>query len=349
PEPRARPSPQTPGQEQQAEPSAAPWPLITDVAVILAHAQPRPKVIVENLIYAGSKVSFSGPSKARKTFFQLHFCLCVALGREWYGLATTQGRVLYVNLELHPFSFQDRVQAILKRLDATLPEGVLDVWHLRGLGVTIERLQSELARRVQQDSYSLLCFDPLYKCLGARSENSAAEMGDLLIRLEGIGHSAGAATLVSHHYSKGLASGKEAIDRSSGSGVVGRDGDAILMLTPHEADDCFTLEAIVRDFPPLAPFVLRWNYPCFEPDQRLDPKNLKKQVSSQPRVTQEDVLAVVTSTPATRENIVQALMKRTGRGENACRAAFTQAETANLLQVEKLPRKGNRPILRYFK
>lgn len=85
----------------------------------------------------------------------------------------------------------------------------------------------------------------------------------------------GAAVAFAAHYSKGNQAAKEAIDRVSGSGVFARDPDSLLMFTKHQEADCFTVEATLRNFPPLDPFVVRWEYPLFHRDSELDPTNLK--------------------------------------------------------------------------
>ena len=101
--------------------------------------------------------------------------------------------------------------------------------------------------------------------------------------LERLSVTTGAAVAFAAHYSKGNQSGKEAIDRVSGSGVFGRDPDSILSLTAHQEPDCFTLEATLRNFPPIDPVALRWAFPLFDRDPLLDPTALKKK-SGRPTV-----------------------------------------------------------------
>ena len=85
----------------------------------------------------------------------------------------------------------------------------------------------------------------------------------------------GAAVAFRAHYSKGNQAGKEAIDRVSGSGVYARDPDSLLNFTSHQEADCYTVEATLRNFPPMAPFVVRWEYPLFTRDASLNPTDLK--------------------------------------------------------------------------
>jgi hypothetical protein len=84
-----------------------------------------------------------------------------------------------------------------------------------------------------------------------------------------------AAVVMAHHFAKGNSSAKEAIDRISGAGVWGRDPDSIVVLTPHEEAHCFTRTSILRNHPPQAERVLRWEYPLLVVDGELDPAALR--------------------------------------------------------------------------
>jgi len=173
------------------------------------------------------------------------------------------------------YPFSDRKAALVREMGIKrFPENSLKELHLRGLAASVETLQKFFSERPQE--FSLIVVDPLYKILGRRSENDASEMGDLLLRLENIAKVSGASLAVAHHFAKGNAAGKEVIDRHSGSGVVARDGDTIITLTPHEEEDCFTMDFTLRDFAPVKSNVLRWQYPFFRVDPRLDPEALKQ-------------------------------------------------------------------------
>lgn len=330
-----------------SEPPANHWPDIETSEMRVSNPRPRPSVLIEGLAFAGSKISFTAPSKARKTFTQMHMGICIASGQKWHSFNTIPGRVLYVNLELSPYSFEERERAIYRAMQID-PSKDFDVWHLRGLHVTIEQLQEQMKSRVKHGEYALICFDPLYKVLAGRNENAANEMGDLLNRLESIGHEAGSSLLVTHHFTKGNASGKEAIDRAAGSGVIGRDADAMITLTPHEQDDCFTMECIVRDFAPIDPLVLRWEYPLFKEDIELNPDDLKQPGQKAP-ITDDQVLAQVPTTPTIRGTIEEAIREATGRGFNSVQAAFSRVYKKGLIKVEQLPRQNARPVLRFYK
>lgn len=189
-----------------------------------------------------------------------------------------KGRVLYLNFELIAWSFQNRAFKVADKMGIRyedVPQGSFEVWNLKGKKVSIEKLEEKIEKDAR-GNYDLIIFDPLYKMLGERNENNAGEMGELLTLVESIGHRKQAAVMIATHFAKGNQAQKESMDRAVGSGVVARDGDAILTLTPHAVDDCFTLETTVRDHAPVPPCVLRWEHPIYTVDAGLDAAELKQ-------------------------------------------------------------------------
>lgn len=47
-------------------------------------------------------------------------------------------------------------------------------------------------------------------------------------------------------------------------------------MTRHEEENAFTVEATLRTFPPVAPFVVKWAHPVFTVESSLDPERLSK-------------------------------------------------------------------------
>jgi hypothetical protein len=135
---------------------------------------------------------------------------------------------------------------------------------------------TELRRRIPTDVYALIIVDPIYKVLLGRDENKAGDIASLMAEIEELAVRSGAAVAFGAHYSKGNQSQKESIDRIGGSGVFARDPDSILNFTRHQEKDCFSVELTVRNHPPREPFVVRWEYPLFAVEDRLDPTQLKQ-------------------------------------------------------------------------
>ena len=76
--------------------------------------------------------------------------------------------------------------------------------------------------------------------------------------------------------SPGAKSGKFAIDRMSGSGVMGRDPDAILTLTDLEEDNTYSCETTLRAFPSMPAFGLRWDFPQLKPCADVDVEGIRE-------------------------------------------------------------------------
>lgn len=291
----------------------------------------RPDELIAGVAFVGSKISMSSDSKGHKTFFQIDLGLTVAHGREWFGRKTQRGRVLYVNLELCRYSFQDRLRNIAKKRGIIIERGQFNTLHLRGKPITIEQLSKELQKRLEPGEYSLLILDPLYKMLGDRSENDAGDMADLFNKIEALSFNLGFAYLVAHHYAKGNAGQKKMLDRAAGSGVVARDGDTIITLTDIEDDGLggapVSMQIECRDMPPVPAIPLRWDHPVFEADQLgLDPHKIKQ---VQPNTAKEPipdaaVMAILSATPQTKETLCHNLMTETKRGRNAVWDALTR-------------------------
>jgi hypothetical protein len=85
---------------------------------------------------------------------------------------------------------------------------------------------------------------------------------------------------------------KESIDRTSGSGVFGRDPDTIMALTQHMEQDAVVAEFNLRNFPPLESFTVRWDNWLFRRCD-LDPARLKKKVGRPSSHSANTVLSVL--------------------------------------------------------
>ena len=236
---------------------------------------PLPAEIVYHILHQGSKMIVGGTSKGRKTMALLDLALSVATGEEWWGFRTRLGPVCYINFEIQDAFFYYRANAICAKKSIHISEGMFYAWNLRGRGEGIENLLEEILTVLKQVPFVLIIIDPIYKALGARDENRAGDVASMLNEIEKIAVQSGAAVAFGAHYSKGNQSMKESIDRIGGSGVFARDPDSILTMTAHEEEECFTVEATLRNFPPLRPFVIKWEWPLFS-RQDSDPMRLKK-------------------------------------------------------------------------
>jgi hypothetical protein len=274
--------------EARTRPPSDALPAISDAVDFTAEPLPQPPELVRGLIHKGSKLVLGGGSKSFKTWTLLDLALSVAHGREWLNFSTTRGRVLYLNFEIQAWSWQSRLQAVAKAKSITIEPGQLSLWNLRGKAAHFSDLLPKIRETIKQD-FALIVLDPIYKIYGGTDENSAGDVARLLNGLEELAVSSGAAVAFGAHFSKGNQAGKESIDRISGSGVFARDPDSLLVFTRHEQADAFTVEATLRNFAPVSPFVVRWEFPLMTPAAELDPSRLK-QVAGRKRESNPDEL-----------------------------------------------------------
>ncbi len=256
--------------------SATGLPAFIDAADFLEQSLIHPPELVQGLLHQGSKLAVGGGSKSFKTWNLLSLGIAVASGEPWLSLATTKGRVLFLNFEIQAPFLQERIRAIQKATEISLPRGQMDIMNLRGQATSHSELIPRIIKQAKGREYSLIVVDPIYKLYGATDENSAGAVAQLLNSLEKLAVETGAAIAFAAHYSKGDQSRKESIDRISGSGVFARDPDSLLMFTKHETDDAFTVEATLRNFASPPSFVVRWEHPMMRRDDSLDPSRLKR-------------------------------------------------------------------------
>lgn len=198
---------------------------------------PLADCLIDGVLRKGHKMLLAGPSKAGKSFALIELTIAIAEGTNWLGFQCSQGKVLYVNLELDRASCLHRFQDVYKALGVP-PRSLqnIDIWNLRGKAVPMDKLAPKLIRRSENRHYVAVIIDPIYKVITG-DENSADQMANFCNQFDKICTSLQCAVIYCHHHSKGAQGGKKSMDRASGSGVFARDPDAMLDLTELELTD----------------------------------------------------------------------------------------------------------------
>jgi hypothetical protein len=281
-------------------------PEIVDAAGFIAAPIDPPDELVSGILHTGSKLTLGGSSKSFKTWALLDMALSVAHGVPWLGRQTKKGRVLFVNFEIQPYALQRRISAVAQAKGVQVQPGAIHFWNLRGHAADFRLLIPKIVERTRAENFALIILDPIYKIYGGADENSAGDVAQLLNGLESLATETGAAIAFGAHFAKGNSSSKAAIDRISGSGVFARDPDSLLFFTKHETDEAFTVEPILRNFAPVQPFVVRWNYPLFEPATELDPSRLKQAAGRKPSNVPGDLLNLLPAAGLTNADFLAA-------------------------------------------
>nr|DAK49228.1 MAG TPA: Regulatory protein repA [Caudoviricetes sp.] len=193
--------------------------------------------LIKGVLRQGHKMLIAGPSKAGKSFALIEMSIAIAEGKKWLGWDCTQGRVLYVNLELDRPSALHRFRDVYQAMGLA-PQNInnIDIWNLRGKTVPMDKLAPKLIRRALKKNYIAVIIDPIYKVLTG-DENSADQMAHFTNQFDKVATELGSSVIYCHHHSKGSQGGKKSMDRASGSGVFARDPDALIDLVELEVSE----------------------------------------------------------------------------------------------------------------
>jgi hypothetical protein len=300
----ARAVPEIPGEypESNNGDGHRPLPAIIDSVDLVELKLPLPDLLIDKLLHKGSKMSLGGGSKTFKSWTFLSMAISIATGHEWLGLETTRARVLIVNFEIAACWMSKRHDMLCSARALRPERGWLDFWNLRGYSAPHAVIIPQIIQRAKDLGYGLVIIDPSYKLIGSGDENSASDVGAMMNSFELIAVETGAALLFGAHFAKGNAAAKDHMDRISGSGVFHRDPDTVLTFTAHESLNCFTVEATVRNLPPIPSFVVEWTHPYFQRKPDLDPADLKKRLGRPKSFADTDVLALLDPASLTSSN-----------------------------------------------
>jgi hypothetical protein len=283
-----------------------PLPEIMSLRQLVEAAPATPPQIIEGVLHQGCKMILGGTSKSNKSWCLLDLAVSVASGSDWWGRRCTRAPVLYINFELHAWAIAQRLNSLAAaRPECTGIAETLHVWNLRGHNADLTLLRPKLEEQLDRHEFGMIVVDPAYKVLGNRDENANGDIASLMNEFEGLVQRTGAALVVAHHFAKGDSTSKNAMDRMSGAGAWARDPDSLVVLTPHEEEDCFTVTAILRNLPRLDDFVVHWDYPLMRIASDLNPDALRRpQAKNKVCTDKEFVEAVVSEEGKTFTNIV---------------------------------------------
>lgn len=254
-----------------------------------------PAQLIDGVLHKGCKLILGGTSKSNKSWCLLDMAVSVASGTRWWDMDTVQSKVMYVNFELQPWAIRQRLNSITaaKPQAREVARRNMAVWNLRGHNTDMTLLRPQLDEQVQEFQPELIILDPAYKLLGNRDENSNGDIAGLFNEFEAMAKRHNAAMVLAHHFAKGDSTLKQAMDRMSGAGAWVRDPDAILVMTPHEEPECFTVTPILRNLPKRDDFVVRWDFPMMRLADGLNPEALRTPQTGNKLATEDKFLKVI--------------------------------------------------------
>ncbi len=265
--------------------AAAEGPAIVAEPAITEHEElpELPPELIEGIIRKGGKLLIAGASKAGKSYLLIELAVAVATGGWWLDrFKCMKGRVLYVNLEIQKPQFMHRVCRVTEATgaDRALVRENLMVANLRGKYTDAAVLIDDLISSYCKSEFDLVIIDPAYK-IQPGSENDADAITRFCAELDHLVEGLDCTVAYSHHHSKGGQGGKNAQDRASGSGVFGRDADALIdMVELGINEDAFMaerlrgrrgaipfrLEFVLRDFKSPEPLNIWFTHPIHVTD-----------------------------------------------------------------------------------
>lgn len=246
--------------------------------------------IIPGLFDRGDKVVIIGQSKTRKSFFAMQLGFCISTARSFLGFPALEAqKVLLIQFEIKA----DRYHARLKRMASHLqinPSDIKDFIVLNGRGLSA--IQELISTEVEINKPDLLILDPFYKLMTG-DENKIEDVKPVLQFFDSLAEKFQCAIVYVHHDKKGASGDQQLTDRGSGSGILARDFDSAIFLTPHRSDEnCLVMEFVTRNYAPIAPMVINWLEGSFGVSEALPQKQTKKSMAKEPTVKLEQYVSI---------------------------------------------------------
>lgn len=172
----------------------------------------RAEDFVEGLIIKAAMSVIYGPSNCGKTFFMTDLALHVALGLEWRGREVERMGVIYCAME-GAHGIQNRVAAFALACGLTgqeIPFAIIPVaLNLLDPNADTSRLIDAIMAAAERMAIpvGLVVMDTLSRAMAGGNENSAEDMGALVVNSDRIRQATGAHVAWIHHSGKDQAQG----------------------------------------------------------------------------------------------------------------------------------------------
>ena len=196
-----------------------------------AERQELPPVLIENKLRKGSVMLIGAAPKVGKTFLAAQMVVAFATGTAVLGFAFTRcERILVVNTEMGAAEYDNRIidTALSPQVAREVTSRVLIAHTDDSPELTVRDVAEAICASGYRPDVAII--DPIYP-LFIGDENSNEDAKTTLAYLKMVASRTGAGIIYMHHFSKGAQDLKEARDRVSGAGTLGRNYAALWALT----------------------------------------------------------------------------------------------------------------------
>lgn len=209
--------------------------------------------IIGNLIDRKDFVILSATAKTGKSMLALHIALSITSGKEFLGMNTQLGKVLYLQTEIAPYQLMKRIDLMLSNFDENENDLIRANLFICDQSFKLDRPSdfNSLKKVLQDQKPSLLILDPFYT-LHSKKEDSSDDMAPILTSLKVLAKENDCAILLIHHQGKKSEhSGSQPGHSHRGSSSFGDVPDASLSLIKRGS--CLTLKGEFRNRSSLDP------------------------------------------------------------------------------------------------
>ena len=237
---------------------------VLNAADLLVKDPPPLDFVLDETLDIGDKMAVIGASKQRKSFFLQQMSISLAAGRDFLNWRIPKPRrVLYVQFEIRGHHLHRRLLKLAAGMGIT-PGDIGDRLQLisaRGKrGFRGRACVEWITHKAKEMGAEVIMLDPLYK-ISDGVENAAEDFKTILASFDEMSEDTGAAVIFIHHDKKGVSGDSQTIDRGAGSGVLARDFDTSIVLTPHCSEpDISVVDVVARNYPPQDSFSIEWYY-----------------------------------------------------------------------------------------
>ena len=237
--------------------------------------------IVGGLFRRGEVINWIGSPKTGKSWLLHRLAMGMVSGHGFTckrqdDLFVKQGRVLLVDVELHPETLENRLHAVATqmRVTADVCRANLDIMCLRGEWATLDDVEATIEAQ-PAGTWQMIALDAFYRFIppGMR-ENENADMTQIYNQIDRIAAKANAAILVVHHTTKGVQTEKSTMDVGAGAGAIGRATDTHVTFLRHAEDGYIVMSAETRSFQRPTARVLHVDWPDIAFDSTKDATKL---------------------------------------------------------------------------